>query len=135
MLKQTVEEVGRHRVVLMDSVSTVTQEDAGHVVVTGSHGGLSSAEYGVKHAFLAVFFNDAGIGKDRAGLAGLATLQRSGIPGGTVSNTSARIGDARDTWESGVISSLNERAREAGFREGQPLQDEVRRFLRQEAVI
>lgn len=125
MLKQTVEEIGGRRVVLMDSVSTVAEDDAGPVVVAASHGGLSSAEYGVKHPFMAVFFNDAGIG--------LTTLQRSGIPGGTVSHLSARIGDAKDTWESGVISALNDKGREAGFREGERLRDEVHKFLQREA--
>ncbi|WP_171015965.1 hypothetical protein [Ramlibacter sp. 2FC] len=41
-------------------------------------------------------FNDAGI-------AALAMLQERGVAGGTVSHTGARIGDAQDTWDHGVV--------------------------------
>jgi len=38
-----------------------------------------------------------------------------------VSHTSARIGDAQDMWENGVISHVNEAARAMGLTPGQGL--------------
>lgn len=110
----------------MDSVSYVDAADAGHIVVTASHGGRSAAEYASRHGLAAVFFNDAGVGKDDAGIVALALLA---IPAGTVSHFSARIGDVEDTWQNGVISHLNDAARKSGLKIGARLQDAVRMLL------
>jgi hypothetical protein len=52
-------------------------------------------------------FNDAGVGKDGAGIAALAELERDGIAAATVGHDSARIGEARDAFASGVVSQIN----------------------------
>ena len=54
-----------------------------------------------------VVFNDAGGGKNAAGVASLAELEREGIAAAAVSHESARIGDALDAWENGVVSRAN----------------------------
>lgn len=110
----------------MDSISYVDASDAGHIVISASHGGVSSARYASSQALAAVFFNDAGVGKDNAGIAALSLLK---VPAGTVSHLSARIGDVDDTWRNGVISHLNEAARRTGLKEGERLQDAVGRLL------
>ena len=69
----------------------------------------------------AVFFNDAGVGKDDAGIAALAMLQAKNVAGGTVAHTSARIGDSQDMWDCGVISYVNDAARKLGLSPGQSL--------------
>jgi hypothetical protein len=122
-------EIAGRRVVLMDSVSVIGPEDDGQVAVTGSHGGRSAGGYASRQRPFAVFFNDAGVGKDRAGLAGLAILEAHGVPAGTVSHLSARIGDARDSWESGVISHLNRPALAAGFEVGRRLREAIEAVL------
>lgn len=129
MRREVVEEHPRGRVVLVDTVAHIRPEDAGQVVVCGSHGGLSAAEYAAGVAAAAVFFNDAGGGKDEAGRAALPFLDARGIAAGTVSHDSAMIGDALDGWTSGIVSALNERARAAGFVEGAALRDTVRAVL------
>lgn len=107
--------------VLLDSVTTVTAGHAGCLVVTGSHGGLSVLPYArAVRAWLYVF-NDAGIGKDDAGVAALAPLAEQGIAALTVAHSSARIGDARDSWAQGVISRLNAPAAALGLAPGLPL--------------
>lgn len=121
MFKEIVAGAGTMRVVAMDSISLVAAEDAGAIVVSGSHGGTSSGEIALEVALRAVFFNDAGIGRDNAGIAALDMLQQRGIAAGTVAHTSARIGDARDCWENGVISCVNPRARELGCAPGTQL--------------
>ena len=89
----------------------------------------SSGEYAARVPVAAVFFNDAGGGKDEAGRAALPLLDGLGIAAGTVAHDSAMIGDALDTFTSGVVSAVNERARTAGFSTGAPLREMVRQVL------
>ena len=95
----------------MDSITKVTPQDSGTYVVSASHGGASSGEFALEVPLTAAFFNDAGVGKDGAGIAALVMLQERGVAGGTVSHTSARIGDAQDTWEHGEIGRASCRER------------------------
>ncbi|WP_298964355.1 hypothetical protein [uncultured Methylobacterium sp.] len=121
MLKAIVLEGERGSVVIMDSITKVTPEDAGAHVVSASHGGASSGEFALEVPLSSVFFNDAGVGKDGAGIAALAMLGARGVAAGTVSHESARIGDSRDMWDHGVISHVNAQARARGFVPGLPL--------------
>ncbi len=80
-------------------------EHVGAIVVTGSHGGLlgGKPETALKYDALAALFNDAGIGIDEAGTTRLAALDARGIAAATVAADSARIGDARSTYEDGIL--------------------------------
>jgi len=127
--KAVIEERHGRKVILMDSISSVAKEDAGHVVVSGSHGGMSAAECATAFPLALVFFNDAGVGKSQAGIAALAILDKLGVPAGTASNLSAEIGNARDMWDNGTISHLNFAALGKGLRIGQPISDAVYSFL------
>ena len=124
--KRVVAERGERKAILMDSISYVDASDAGRIVVSASHGGASSARYAVRHELAAVFFNDAGVGKDQAGISALGMLE---IPAVTVSHASARIGDAQDMWLHGVLSHVNAAAAQRGLGPGQSLQDAVARLL------
>jgi hypothetical protein len=73
-------------------------------------------------------FNDAGVGKEGAGIAAMAMLQARGCAAVTVAHTSARIGDARDTWEHGVLSHVNAAAQALGLAPGQALRDAMQRL-------
>ena len=101
----------------LDSASLVGAEHFGTVVVTGSHGGLLGGrpETALKYDALAALFNDAGIGIDEAGVTRLPALDARGIAGGTVAAASARIGDARSTYEDGILSRVNRRAAALGI--------------------
>jgi hypothetical protein len=121
MLKEAVYTSGDRRIVIMDSITNVTPEDKGCFVVAASHGGASSGEFALEVPLGLVVLNDAGIGKDQAGIASLAMLESHGVAGATVSHNSARIGDSRDMWESGVISRVNGPAKALGLAEGQAL--------------
>jgi hypothetical protein len=101
-------------VVVSDSITRVAVGD-GAVIVTGSHGGRVSALYAARLSPRGVIFNDAGFGKESAGVAGLDLLDAIGVAASTVSVWSARIGDGTDTWSSGIISYANSVAREAGI--------------------
>ena len=59
-----------------------------------------------KRACKALFFNDAGIGKNQAGIKGLEQLQKANIIAAAVGHESAEIANAADTYESGIVSRL-----------------------------
>jgi hypothetical protein len=104
----------------LDSASLVLPEHKDAVVVTGSHGGLlrGRPETALKYDVLGALYNDAGIGKDEAGTSRLPALDARGIAAATVSAASARIGDARSTYEDGIVSRVNARAAALGLRQG-----------------
>lgn len=110
----------RPQVWALDSASLVLPEHKDAIVVTGSHGGLlgGKPETALKYDVLGALYNDAGIGKDEAGISRLPALDARGIAAATVSAASARIGDARSTYEDGIISRVNARAAALGLREG-----------------
>ncbi|MFZ4472009.1 MAG: hypothetical protein ACOYOX_04550 [Limnohabitans sp.] len=102
-------------ITLLDSVALIDSSHAGTIVVTGSHGGRSAAGFvvDVREKPLAVFFNDAGGGKDNAGKVGLDMLQAIGVAAACYSHMSARIGDAQDGLDNGVLTDLNDLAKQA----------------------
>jgi hypothetical protein len=110
-------------VLLVDSITEAIDGGAGCIVVSGSHGGVSAGRFALQARPKLVVFNDAGIGLDEAGVAGLALLQQQGIAACAVAHTSARIGEASSTLASGVISRANDAARTLGLTPGVRLRD------------
>jgi hypothetical protein len=111
------------RIVLIDSASLVSPEDAGQIIVTASHGALVGGDAAMAlrvDAFAAVF-SDAGVGMDGAGVTRLPALDVRGIAGLAVSAASARIGDAASLYDDGIVSHANDTARRLGARAGEPL--------------
>ena len=129
MLKKTVATSGLTKVVIMDSITKVEPQDQGAIVISASHGGASSGEFALEVPLHLVFFNDAGVGKENAGIAALAMLENGQVAAGTTSHTTARIGDSADMWENGVISHLNAQARALGLAEGDKLSTAVQYLL------
>jgi len=80
------------------------------VVVCASHGGESSGQYASQRRPSLIFFNDAGIGKDQAGIYALELLANEGLAAVAVSSDTARIGDVLDHWASGRVSHVNTQA-------------------------
>ena len=111
----------------LDSASLVAPEHHDAIVLTGSHGGLLGGrpETALKYDVKAAFYNDAGIGIDDAGVSRLPALDRRGIPAATVAAASARIGDARSTYEDGVLSRVNARAVALGLAPGMSAREAV----------
>jgi len=128
MLKTEVVSGPRGRVLLMDSITKVAPGDEDTMVVSASHGGASSGEFALEIPLRVVFFNDAGVGKDNAGIAALDMLQSKGVAGGAVSHVSARIGDSQDMWDHGVVSHVNALASSMGIVPGQALRDTLTRL-------
>jgi hypothetical protein len=107
----------------------VKAEDAGQVVITGSHGGLIGGrrEKAFNVQALVAVFNDAGVGVDQAGIGRLAPLDERGIAAVTVAHISARIGDSRSTYYEGIISYFNQQATAQGASRGVTVMDFVER--------
>ena len=76
----------------------------------------------------AAAFNDAGIGLEEAGIGRLPALDARGIAAFTVDAASARIGEARSTFEDGVISRVNATAARLGAAPGMRARDVLLRW-------
>ena len=118
---RTLLAVGPPEVWGLDSLGLLVDADAGRILVIGSHGALQGGrpETALRARARAAVFNDAGIGVDGAGLTRLPVLSAQGIPAATVDCMSARIGDCRSMWASGVVSRVNAVAEQHGARRGQ----------------
>jgi hypothetical protein len=69
------------------TANSVTMLDARHrgvVLLGGSHGGVYAGYLAAKAGARAVVLNDAGVGKDRAGIGSLDYLDRLGMAAATV---------------------------------------------------
>src|SRR5947207_12813372 len=93
--------------VTADSITRIADEARGAVVVNASHGGVYAAYLAAKLGAAAAIFNDAGVGREGAGIGGLDYLQELGIPAATVGHLSARIGDGADRLAHGVVTHAN----------------------------
>lgn len=106
------------RLIIADSVTLLGANARQAVAIAGSHGGVYAAYCAAKAGVRAVILNDAGIGRDRAGVSGLDYLQALNIPAATVSNRSARIGSGGDAQHRGIVSVTNAAAAALGVMPG-----------------
>lgn len=104
----------QRQILAAESVTELGDDVCGAVLVAGSHGGLIACYLGATAGAHALILNDAGVGLEGAGIAGLAQLDMIGMAAATVSNLSARIGDGHDSLARGVISHVNPAAANAG---------------------
>lgn len=120
------------QITILDSASSVREQDSGAILVTGSHGGLpnNSAEKALKTRPLLVAFNDAGIGIDMAGTRRLPILAELGVAAACVDANSARIGDGLSTYETGILSVANAPAAVLGAEAGMPLREWISHVLK-----
>ena len=127
-----ISNTGHREVWAIDSASLARAEDRRGILVTGSHGGLlgGKANDGILDVdVFAAFFNDAGGGKDDAGHARLPVLDKRGIAAATVSCHTARIGDGRSSYDTGVIARVNAVASRLEIREGMSAREAVARLV------
>ncbi len=118
-------QLGSKTIWIMDSISYISPEHKDCIIISASHGGLSSARYALGQPPLLTVFNDAGIGKDNAGIAALAALEDKNLASIAIAASSARIGDGEDTWEAAIISEINSQAKEMGFTKTSKLKESI----------
>lgn len=107
------------KVFSIDSITKLQPEYVGNVVIAASHGGVYAGYCAAKGHLRGVILNDAGIGRERAGISSLGYLDALGIAAATADGQSCRIGDGHDMAASGVISFVNATASAAGCAVGQ----------------
>jgi hypothetical protein len=110
-------------VLIHDSVVKLPPEAQGAVVIGGSHGAAYAAYMSAKFGCRAAIHHDAGIGKDEAGVGGLAYADKLGMAMAAVATASARIGDGQDMYARGLISCANLLAERCGVRAGMSCQE------------
>lgn len=106
-----------------DSVTELDARHRGTVLVAGSHGGRIAAYYASRAGVHAVILNDAGIGREGAGVAGIAALDSIGMAAAAADCATARIGDGADALARGVVSRANKLAAACGVVPGMPVRD------------
>lgn len=113
-------------ITVTDSITFLNESNAGDIVVCGSHGGVSAGHYAQKHHLKAVFFNDAGIGKNNAGIKSLESLSEAGILACTVDCMSAEIFNGQDVLENGIISVCNQLAKSGNIKEKMTVKEAIK---------
>lgn len=108
---------------VFDSVTKLPPEAEGAVVIGGSHAAVYAAYMSAKFGCRAAIHHDAGIGKDEAGVSGLAFADKLGMAMAAVATASARIGDGADLHERGIISRANGLAAACGVIPGMPARE------------
>jgi hypothetical protein len=115
-------------VIAVPTVVNLPPTTDGAVVIGGSHGAVYAAYLSAKAGARAAIHNDAGIGRDEAGVSGLAWAQTHGMAMATALSSSARIGDGADMLRRGVISRANPLAEACGVAPGQSVADAAERL-------
>jgi hypothetical protein len=107
------------KIMTVASCSNVRAEHRAQVVVSGSYGGRYNAFNAAKWPVRAVIMNDAGIGKDNAGIVGLEFLDRIDMAAAAADAQTCHIGDGDHMLAHGVISHVNRAAAALGCAPGQ----------------
>ena len=121
--KYTQTQINGVSITVVDSITFQGADNAGDILVCGSHGGVSAGHYAEKLQLKAAFFNDAGIGKNNAGIKSLDSLSDLGILACTVDCMSAEIFNAEDALENGIISVCNQLAKDKNICEGMTVKE------------
>lgn len=128
-----VEDTGTGRIVTFDSATfvqgfygnTLARND---VVVAASYSGVLCARMIASTKPRGVVGLDCAIGKDGAGIAGLAFYEALAIPAVAVDVMTAEMGNGRDLYENGIVSRVNELALQFGIKPGIAAKDAAARL-------
>jgi uncharacterized protein YunC (DUF1805 family) len=124
--KQAKAEIDGVSITVTDSITFLNENNSGDIVVCGSHGGVSAGHYAQKHHLKAVFFNDAGIGKNNAGIKSLDSLSEAGILACTVDCMSAEIFNGQDVLDNGIITVCNQLAKTRNIKEKMTVKEAIK---------
>ncbi len=111
------------KILTVASCSFVRDEHRSHVVVSESYGGRYNAFNAAKWGVRGVIMNDAGIGKDDAGICGLDYLDQIDSAAATADAQTCHIGDGDHLLDHGIISHVNRAAAALGCTSGQSVHE------------
>src|SRR4051794_34761391 len=112
----------------LDSVTHFSADARGRAALAASHGGVYAAYLAAKAGIKAVVLCDAGVGRERAGIAGLDYLDRLGVAAAAIGHRTARIGDGADCFARGLITYANAHAASAGVAAGMSAREALERL-------
>ena len=115
------------RILVFDSATYVGEfvkqhpEAMGDLIINASYAGVLCARMVMAARPRFVIGLDCAIGKDGAGVAGLAYYEALGVPAGAADVMTAEMGNGKDLYEEGVLSRINEAAERLGVKAGMPV--------------
>jgi len=124
-----IKQLGNRKIVVADSAAGMDEKFKGDVFVDGSHCGQNVGEMTIHNKMGAMIGNDAGMGKNKAGIAALKMCDEHGIPAAAVAAMSAKIGDGMSTYKDGQISVANETAKKLGVSAGMSAKEAADKLL------
>jgi hypothetical protein len=125
----TIVEGGQNgRIISFDSATFVPgfygdASASSDVVVAASYSGVLCARMIARSRPRGVIGLDCAIGKDGAGVAGLAFYEALDIPAAAVDVMTAEMGNGTDLYENGVVSRVNDLAVSLGIKPGMTSKD------------
>lgn len=131
----TIVERTEGRVVVFDSATHVGEyvatgrAVAGELIVNASYSGVLCAKMVMAAKPRFVIGLDCAIGKDGAGVAGLAFYEALGVAAAAADVMTAEMGDGGDLYRQGVISRVNEMAERLGVIPGMRVADAAEAML------
>jgi len=123
------------RIVTASSSAQAGEDCRGQVLISGSYGGEYNAFHAAKWGLRGVVLNDAGVGRDRAGVKGLDYLDRIGLPAATADVMTCHIADGDHMLASGIVSHVNAAAQALGCAVGQSVRDCAERMTHGAPVL
>lgn len=97
-------------IVVVATATKLPPESAGAVVVAGSHAAVYTIFLTARANAFAAIHHDASIGRDEAGVSGLAWADAFGMPTVAIDGRTARIGNGEDMMRVGSVSRVNRAA-------------------------
>jgi hypothetical protein len=113
-----------------DTITKLSNEDRGLVIVAASHGGVYPGYIAAAGKCRGVILNDAGLGKDKSGIGSLGYLDNLAIAAATVGHETARIGDGADMIGHGRLTHVNRAAAVLGCQVGMACAEAARLMTR-----
>jgi len=131
--KRVAIEEERGKVIVMDTAASMSSDETGQIIIAGSHGAETTARHMARYLPFGVFLNDAGVGKNQAGISCLHVFEVMSILGATVDCMSARIGDGEDHYSAGIVSAVNPLAEKAGVKVGMRVSEACQKMIQAKA--
>jgi uncharacterized protein YunC (DUF1805 family) len=119
------------RIVVMDSMTYVDARNFNcDVLIAASYfGAMPVCHWVLPVQPKGVIAQEAGGGKNMAGVSGLWALDAHGIPGAATTTESCRVSDGEDMYANGVIAQMNASAQRLGVIPGMTAADAANRML------
>ena len=124
------------RIIAVGTAYDVAEANRGRdVTINASYSGVLPARFIGECAPRATIGVDCAIGRDGAGVAGLWYLEALGIPAAAADVQTLELGNGIDMYECGLISVVNQPARDCGVRRGNSVRGAAHRLLDEDPAL